>query len=265
MRNALSLILACGFLAAATQAEDRPWSNTADVSLVMTGGNSQTQNLTLTNKFTRKWTNTTLTVLGKVVSAEATSRVVSYDAVNDVILVTENTEKSAEAYELGTKLKGKLAGEFQWYTNVGWFQDKLSGVDQRITAGAGFGYTVFKNDTHSLASEAGFEFTDETPVEGDGESFGSARGFLDYVRPLSETSEFTAAAEILSNMSNSEDLRLNLDFGLASRLSDRLAMKLAYGIKYDGDPITESVAGTTQKFVYDKMDTVLSMSLVLNL
>lgn len=263
MRSALALLLAGGMLA--VHAADKPWSNTADVSLVMTDGNSQTQNLSLSDKFTRTWSRLNLTLTAKAVRAEATKRTVAWDGANNVIQVSEATEKSAEAYEAGAKFKGELSTNFQWYTNLGWFQDKLAGMDQRLGAGAGFGYTVFKNDAHTLASEAGFDYTDEKPVVGDGNSFGGARLFLDYLRPLSTTSEFTSSAELLANLQTSEDLRANVNLALASRLSNQLALKLAYAVKYDGDPVQEAVTGTTQKFVYDKTDTVLSMSLVLNL
>lgn len=264
MRSAFALLLAGGLLASA-QAADKPWSNTADFGFVMTDGNSKTENLSLGNKFTRTWEKLEMTLLAKAVRAEATKRTVTGDANTNEIRVQETTEKSAETYELGAKFKGQLVGQFQWYTNLGWFQDKLAGVDQRLTAGAGFGYTVFKNDTHSLASEAGFDFTDESPVIGEGDSFGSARLFLGYLRPLSPTSELSGSVETLSNMSNSDDFRSNINLALASRLSDKLAMKLGYTLKYDGDPVQEAVSGTTAKFVYDKTDTVLSMSLVLNL
>lgn len=173
MRSTLALLLFSGLLATAAAA-DKPWSNTADLGFVMTDGNSKTENLSLGNTFTRTWEKLQLTLMAKAVRAESTKRTVSYDAPNDVIVVGETTEKSAETYELGAKFKGQLVGQFQWYTNLGWFQDKLAGVDQRLTAGAGFGYPLLKTDAQSLDSEAGFDFTDQTPVVGEGESFGSA-------------------------------------------------------------------------------------------
>ncbi len=269
MKRILMTVLALTCLSLGTNAEDKAWSNTADLSMTMTSGNSETENLSLSNKYKRKWDKIELSFLAKAVRAEATKTV--YANVNGSLMETSSTEPTAESYQLGLKTKGKLIGDFQWYLNTGWFQDELAGIDTRINIGGGFGYTLIDNDSHKLASEFGFEFTDETPVIGESDSFGSLRGFLDYERPLSQSAKFTADAEILSNMDNSDDLRSNLNFGLTSNINTMLALKLGYSIKYDGDPIKEELSDANNAAApvvireYDKTDTVLSMSLVLNM
>jgi putative salt-induced outer membrane protein YdiY len=245
-------------------AADRSWTNTTDLSLVSTSGNSETNNFSFGNKYTNKWSKLDLTLTAGAVRTKTTSKT----PVNDggVLKVLENSELTAESYNVGAKLRGKLLGEaFLWYANTGWDKNELAGLDSKLSFGAGFGYKIFQNDIHNLTSEFGFDYTSETFVDDTDNSFGSARLFLAYDRPLSETAKIESGLEYLYNLDDSEDTRINFNIGLSASLSSNLALKLGYKVTYDAQPFETVLSGTPDViYVYDETDTIISTSLVIN-
>ncbi len=245
--------------------DERSWSNTADLSLVVTGGNAQTENLSLSDKYVYKWSKVELSLTAAAVRTETTNRVPTNE--NGVLQVIEATETMAESYALGSKVRGDLWGGLLWYANAGWDKNELAGVEGRISFGGGLGFTFLDDDTHKLVSEAGFDYTSESLVGGVDQSYGSARGFLGYDRVLSATATLNGELEVLQNLEETEDMRMNFLAGVTASLTDKVALKLSYKMMYDAQPVTQVISAPPAEdvvFEYDKTDTVISTSLVIN-
>ncbi len=266
MKYTLALVCASLAVTAALQAEEaRSWSNVADLSWVQTSGNTQTSNLSLSDKLKLKLGVTNLTVDAGVLRTKTTERAPYND--NGTLRVPESSKKTAENYRLAATLRGKVIGQATWYTSAGWEQDKLAGLDRRLSFGAGFGYTYLEQELQTAALELGYTYTDETPVDGESDGASFLRAFTNYDRTLTETAKLSSELEFLSNFEDSEDYRINWITSLTASLHANLALKISYALKFDNTPVLEVYSAENFPdviFEYDKTDTVLSTSLVFN-
>ena len=266
LKQALTLVCAALTLSAVAQAEEeRSWSNVADLSWVQTSGNTQTSNLSLSDKLKLKLGVTNLTVDAGILRTKTTDRVPA-NVAGDLV-VAEDEKKTAENYRLAATLRGKVIGHATWYTSAGWEQDKLAGLDQRLSFGAGLGYTYLEQELQTAALELGYNYTDETPVEGESDGASFLRAFTTYDRTLSETAKLGSELEFLTNFDDSEDYRINWTTSITASLHSNLALKISYALKFDNTPVIEVYSADGFEdviFEYDNTDTVLSTSLVFN-
>lgn len=256
---------------ATAQAEPpkRPWSDTAEFSFINTTGNTENTNLAFSNKYVYTWSNADFTFDAAALRVESTTRAVTSDG--STITEQETTTTSAETYALAGKYRRNITEKFFWYGRAGWLRDKPAGIDSRSSAGAGVGYRFLKSDVHSLAGEIGLNYTDEKPVGGTSDSFAEARGFLGYDRKLSETAKFAAELELLENLDDTGDWRANFNTSVTASISQKLAVKVGFLVRYDHEPAQQLIADTVAPlggpdlvFTRDTTDTIFSASLVVN-
>ncbi len=257
------------FLAAPAMADDggadRNWTDKAELSLVTTTGNSETTTFSLSNEFVQKWTKSELKIYAMALRSEQTTKT----AVNDAgrLRVTDRKETTADAYRLSGKFLREIRETFRWYAEGGWERDRPQGIDDRYFAGLGVAFAVLRRNAHTLDAEAGVRFTDETPVGGDSDSFGVGRAALAWGWKFSETGELASSLELLQNLSTSDDTRVNWVTSVTSTLTDRLALKVSYTVRWDNDPVREVLSSPGFDDViweHDKTDTILAASLVVN-
>jgi len=242
----------------------------ADFGLVMTTGNSQNLNVSLSNKFIYKWTNAELTIDAAALRAKSTTRgpFVNDTAANTVTF-TEDDTVTAEMYTLGGKHTRKIREQLFWYAGAGWMSNKPTGIDSRYGAGGGLGYQFFKTDLQTLAVEFGVDYTNEIPVGGDGSSFAGLRAYLGYLRNISKTSTFTEDFTLSENLSETSDLRAKSISAVTASLSTKVALKVSLSLFYDNQPVVVDVQPTglateVAEFEYEKLDTILTAAIVIN-
>ena len=245
---------------------ERSWENTAELGFVTTTGNTQTENLTFKNTFTYSWEKTSLKLEASMLNAEQTSR----DArnVGGSLVVDETTEKTAESYRLSGKVRRDLRERLFTYGAASWERDVFAGIDSRYVIGAGLGYKALTLPKHELSLEAGADYTDEQAVgDADSETYAGARAAGDYLWKFSETAKLSQELELLYNLEESDDYRINSVTSVTAALTSRLALKTSYTLKYDNQPVVEVLTADGFDpviFEFDKTDTILSASLVIN-
>jgi putative salt-induced outer membrane protein len=264
---AVMLLVVAAPAARAQEAEnERPWTNTTELGLVTTTGNTETENLTLKNSFTYGWEKTTFKLDASMLTAEQTTREASN--VGGTLVVEENTESTAENYRLSAKLRRTLRERVFAYGSASWDRDVFSGIDSRYVVGAGAGYRALDTETQKLALEIGAEYTDEQTVgAADSDSYAGARGAADYEWTFSETAKLTQELELLFNLEESDDYRVNSVTSVTAALTSKLALKTSYTVRYDNQPVVEVLEAPgfdPVLFEFDKTDTILSASLVIN-
>jgi putative salt-induced outer membrane protein len=255
-----------GTAALAEDAPKRPWENTTELGFVTTTGNTQTENISVKNTYKYKWTGTRFQFDASMLRAEQTDRTASN--VGGDLIVEEMTTTNAEAYRLATKLSHDLTKRLFTYGTVSWERDRFAGIESRYVAGAGLGYQVIKTDTSMLAFELGLDYTDEQTVGADdGDSFAGMRAAMDYEWKFSETARLNQDLEFLENLEETSDYRINSLTSVTAALTSKLALKTSYTIKYDNEPVVEALTAVgfdPVMFEFDKTDTILSASLVIN-
>ncbi|NKB98546.1 MAG: DUF481 domain-containing protein [Pseudomonadales bacterium] len=141
------------------------WSNRADLGLVISNGNSDTQNL-----------NTLIESIYKAddVQHQASLRISNEEA-------EELTTKDQFDFDYGYK---RFMSE-RWFVagNAEYFTDDLKDIDSRITIGAGGGYQFWDNTFGALSAEAGISAVQEE-INGMDENNPAVRLALDYKRLL---------------------------------------------------------------------------------
>lgn len=287
MTKCKGLVVGIGFVTAmgagvqGAHAADEParsWSNVTELGLVMTTGNSEATNFAFGNKYAYKWTNAEFTVDAQALRSETTTRFIT--ATDGVVSETNVDATNTEFYALAAKYRRDISKSFFWFARAGWLRNQPSGIDTRLAAGGGLGYTFFKSDTDMLAGEFGVEYTDEqytspTFIPGrtlatDSTNFATARGFLGYERKIGAASKFNGELEAWENLKETSDWRARAMAAITASLTDRLALKAAYTVFYDAEPVVVVVPDSSPvpldepgRFAFDDVDTVFTATLVI--
>jgi putative salt-induced outer membrane protein len=141
-----------------------------------------------------------------------------------------------------------------WYGGVRYERDRFSGFDHQGLVNTGVGRRFVENDTTKLIGQvgAGFKFSEtlatlEAPRATDNRLTGVAS--LEFNHKLTDSTtlfdkfggEFTSGNNFLQN-----------EVGVAVKMTDRMALALAYALRHNTDP----PAG------FDKTDTLTTVNLV---
>jgi len=255
---AAAVVLAVAGAAPRAEEPKRPWTDTAEFSLVSTSGNTKTTTFSFGNKYIYAWQKADLTVNALALYSDSTK---FNDATNQ-----EETETTAETYGLDAKYRRDITDRLLWYGLGSWYQNKPSGIKSRTRGGVGVGYKFVNTDVHKLFGELGADYTDETQVgpPEDSASFAGARGYLGYEGKLSETAKCNLELEILENLDETSDYRANFLGSLTASLTSKLALKASYRVAYDNEPAVGTRGTPPTLYEFDKTDTIFSVSLVVN-
>lgn len=251
----------------AQETDQRPWSNSADLSLVVTGGNSQTLNVALSDEFTYTWPSSELTVKASALRTETTDRMLSN--VGGDVQVTEVQSTTAEAYRLEGQYRRTIRREFAWYTGAGWERNRFSGIDGRYTLDGGLSYRFIGSDLQNLRAELGASYTREDRVGGSTAAYAGARAYLGYQRTLSPTSKLNHDVELLENLHVVEDWRAQSVTSVTASLTEAFALKMSYTLRYDHRPVIVTVrdpdgVDPDALFEFEATDQIVAASLVIN-
>jgi putative salt-induced outer membrane protein YdiY len=246
----------------------RRWENTAELALVQTAGNSESFTLSLRDTFIWRWNNASLTSEIFALRAESATRSLSNEDGQAVEMF--DSEVTGEQFLLSSKYDREISERTGWYADVQAERNPLAGFDSRLSVGGGASHIFVDSEARRFVGEAGLGYLSETPVEGadDSDAFPFGRLFGKYKRSITETSDFSAELELISNLDNTDDHYVNFLVALTARISAKLALKMSYSMAYRGEPIVVLVPGDTPdvpdaKFELDSLDTILSTSLVI--
>ena len=118
-----------------------------------------------------------------------------------------------------------------------------------------------------LLVEAGLDGTRESPVQGDLRSYLGSRLATSWDRKLGDHSALRAGVEVLENLEDTHDLRVNGSVGLEVAITSKVALKTSCEVRYDREPqqklFDNPSGGPPAVFTYRSTDTVFSTSFLL--
>lgn len=203
-----------------TETEEPRWKGTAGVAVLATSGNTDTETLGFEVTGERRpdpW--------GLAVEAR-------FDRAK------EDDELTAE--HLLAAIRGKrTAGEhWQIFAGMQAEQDEFAGLKQRILLETGGTLKAIEQPKHTLSFDFGVTWTDEDRLSPapDTDSLGALLGFGDHWQ-LSETATLDERLVVYLNFDESDDWRLDYRIALTAALTERLAMKVGYELRYRNRPI----------------------------
>lgn len=158
-----------------------------------------------------------------------------------------------------------------------WNRNTFAGIENRYVLVAGVGNTWVDSEVSKFRTDYGLTYTrQEDVVENPNvkDSFAGLRLSYDYVRALTETTEFGSQLVFDDNLNNTEDFRAKFLNSLGVAISQKLALKTSLLLAYDnlpslttvplffpdGTPADEAVA-----VELDKLDTYFTVALVVKI
>lgn len=275
---ALTVLVTAGVGTASAQDDEKElgWSDTAELTAVITGGNSEASTLGFKNELTRAWESSDLAVGVGALRAESTvftRTAVGVSPASFQVTKDSVTALTAESYYARGQYDRELNARTFWYAGTGWERNTFAGVQNRYSWGGGVGNTWVDDDQSTFKTGYGVTYTlQEDVVETDGnDTFGGLRLSYDYRRQLTASTEFTSLLVADENLKDTEDFRADLINAVAVSMSSQLALKVSWQLPYDnlpslvGIPLTALGGGPIADIVFaelDSVDNLLTFALV---
>lgn len=148
----------------------------------------------------------------------------------------------ADGEENANLLRGSLGAEYAlrpWVgvaTGVLYDRNRFAGIARRTEEYLGLVFRVLHTPRDTLRIETGASLTQQLGTDGLENDFPAARAALWYKRTLSTSAFFLQTLETIPNLEVTEDFRINSESALVAPLSQRLAVKLGYLVRFDNLP-----------------------------
>jgi len=273
MNNPLARILAGALVTGAllfwlpashADEDETGWSDTAELGLVMTTGNSESTTLGFKNTALRKWAAAQFTLNAGGIRVETTTVTREEIAPGDV-MVTETKDTTAENYYLNGRYDRNISGRLFWYAGAGWDRNRFSGIENRYVAEGGLGNVWIDEEDQKFRTLYGVTYTDQEDVIPDpavGDTFAGAKFSWNYLNKFGSSTTYESTLALDLNLDESDDWRGNMINSIAVAMSEKLALKVSHQIVYDNMP-SRIIVGTTPVEL-DDTDTVFTASLVVS-
>lgn len=262
------------------------WADSAELTYVSTGGNSEAETLGFRNLLTHTWADARFSLEAAGLRAETTTKTFAVEGTFPTfrVIEIEDSNVTAENYLLRARYEHDFAGAWYWFGGAGWERNQFAGFDSRTSIVGGAGRTWFAAGDDKWRTDLGLTYTREEStfrvrrgtrlVEVSDESLG-ARFTSDYAKRLTPTTLFTNLLLVDENLDDSEDLRADMTTAIAVKMSERpaLALKASLQLLFDNQPgligvtvpgAPGSGGGGLVQFERDELDHVLSVALVVS-
>ncbi len=213
MKKISAVILGGVVMAGSAMAETgtSEWTGEAELGLVATSGNTETQTLSAKAKGANerdKW---------------------KHEASLEVLNTEDKKVTTAERYTLIGKTNYKLTDLDYVFGMATYEDDRFSGYDWRASEFVGYGRHVIKKEELTLDIEAGLGARQSEDNAGVSTDEGAVRLAGNLGWKISDTSKFTE--ELTSEIG--EDVTISKSVtGLKSQINGSLAMKITYTVKH---------------------------------
>ncbi|CAN5363335.1 MAG: DUF481 domain-containing protein [Acidobacteria bacterium] len=210
------------------------WERTAELSLVATGGNTDTQ---------------TLGVGGSVVWRPG--EWVTRTRVAYVRSATDGLD-TAESLLADLRQSRALSARADVYARAAYLSDRFSGIDHRTTVDTGLGWLAIDEAPHSLRLDAGVGVTHEARLAADNLTFAVGTVGALYRWRFSRTSDLTEQLLVTADLGDAPNWRFQNGLTLTLTMTRLLSFKLRHELKRSNRPVPG----------FRATDTVLSAALV---
>jgi putative salt-induced outer membrane protein YdiY len=256
-RNRICAVMGVGvftaiaaFRASPLSAQDEPpppgWYDKAEVTFVMTSGNSTSSTLGLKNTLDRRWERALLRLSAGAIRAESgvTTRTATGTVDDFQVVRTTTTQKTAERYFVEGRYDRDVTESAFLFGGAGWDRNTFAGIQNRYAFIAGVGEAWIDREARRLKTDLGLTYTIQDDVVEDPraqDSFGGLRANLEFFQTLTPTTDFQSVLVVDQNLKDSPDRRADWTNSVAVAVSDNLALKTSVQILYDNQPALVSV------------------------
>lgn len=252
-----------------------PWAATAEVSYVVTGGNTATSALSLGTSLSRKWANDTLLFKTYILKSNATTTTrTAQGTVDDFEILEQSvTRKVAENFLVAGQYDRRISKKLSGQVGLGWDRNRFAGVDDRIIATTGLGYAWIEKARTQVKTSAGVTYTVRQYVGEDWSSFAGFRFNLQGEQKVLENSKLATQFVFDENLQAMRDWRFDWTNSVTASISKSMALKMGLRMLYANVPALQSLplidglgvpTGLTVPYPLKKLDAFLTTSVVIN-
>jgi len=246
----------------------------ADVSYVLTSGNSSSSSLGFKGDVTRRFVKHSIGfVAGGIRASSSTDARIAVGTRLDFEVQVPESAPTAEAYYGRGRYDYKLSDRLYYTLGGGWERNRFSGIENRWVVDTGLGYIFLNNARTSFRGAAGITYTSEDYTVSDSQdgSFMGARVGWDFRQQLFSATTFSHSFIGDQGFEDSAARRFDAQFGLHVAMSSKLGLKVNWRILYNNLPPSTEIplfgpggvpTGLTVLAPYKKTDQGLSVSLV---
>ncbi len=228
----LVLILAFSFFNSLTHAAETNESalkNESSAGLVLTGGNTKTQSISLKDQTSYTFEKNVFKFSGAFLRASNA----------DI--------ESAYNWNLGLRYERELTDTVSIYLGQNVESDKFQNILQRYNTDIGGKYFFNKEESFKWFGEAGYRFT-RTNYTTSFKNDNYLRVYTEAERAFNKEVSAKFWLEYLPNITVSEAYKINSELSLSAALSNVFSVKSGYLVRYDNQPITGVTFKTDSTF-----------------
>jgi putative salt-induced outer membrane protein YdiY len=210
------------------------WERSAELSMVATGGNTETQTIGAGMAVTWRpgvWT--------------TRSRASFVRSVTD-------DELTAESLVSEIRQSRTLTPRADVFARAEYLVNRFAGIGDRITAEGGFGWLLLQRPAHSIKIDGGAGLTHESRLAGESLTFASATVTSLYKWQLSATTTVNEEATLSTDVAEPANWRVQNGLNLSHNLTRILTVRISHELKHVNRPVPG----------FRKTDTVVSAALV---
>ena len=230
------------------------WSNTSDLSLVLTEGNSESATVGFSDQLQHTWKNARLEFeVNLVRSNKSDDRFFLVEpglefpvggAPSDpaTTLIRPEPEPDLANYLLRAGYERQISPKWFWNAGASWYRNDDAGILNRYIVFAGVGNTWADNPRRRFVTSYGVSYTDREEKEPDPEKdrrFAGARAGWDYTEHLNAATTFDSDLSINANLSDPSDYSVNNLNALTVSMNDRVSLKVSLQWLFENEPALE--------------------------
>ncbi|TVP59712.1 MAG: DUF481 domain-containing protein [Gemmatimonadales bacterium] len=253
------------------------WRNTAELTYLVSGGNSISSTLGVRNTLRRTGERGQLRLDFSTIRTDATriERSAVGSANDFEVVEEEETVRTAERYNAQARYDRPLTERIFTYGSAGWERNAFAGFTSRTILSTGAGAQWSRDDAWEIKLAGGLTYTvqdDVTPDPDRDRSFAGLRSTLDYEHRLSSGTGLEVTWVVDANAQDWGDVRGDLSQAVSASLTDRLALKTTLQLLVDNQPPVQSIplltpdgesTGERVLTPLGRVDRVLSVALVI--
>lgn len=264
---------------AGDEREEVRWRNTAELSYLVSGGNSAQSTLGIRNDLRRESPRGEFRLDARLLNTQSTRFDRYAVGTVDDFQVQEDreTERTAERYSAEARYDHNLSHRTYASASAGWQRNTFAGFRSRTILALGAGTRWSVEDAWDLKLGAGLTYTFQRDVDPGPEGtqrFGGVRITLDHERQLTPGTALEVKWTADANAEDTRDVRGDLAQSITANLTTRFALKTSLQLLLDNDPPLVRVplrdaggvdTGETVRTPLGKVDRILSVALVITL
>ncbi|MCM2313835.1 MAG: DUF481 domain-containing protein [Thermoanaerobaculia bacterium] len=230
----VSLVVAAAPALVAEDPPKGPWTGSAELSYVATGGNTDTQSIGVGGALQYK------------------PGIWAYEFKVSYVEAENEGETTAEKLAAMFGASRPITERLDYYARASYLSDEFSGIDSNISGDTGVSWKALTGERQFLDLGAGVGYTSESRSIGEDRDFATGTVFAKYKWVFSKNAEFTDDATYIHDVEDSDNWRFLNNAAVSAAINSVFSLKAYYKVVH----LNEPVAG------FEETDSTTGVSLV---